>query len=80
MENSIVINDVKFDCPVVNNQVLVPIKPMCEALGISHATQYEVIKNDEIMSSTVSIIETVGGDERQREMLCLPLKYLRTSV
>ena len=32
---------------------LVPIKPICEALGIDYASQFTKIKNDEDLSSTV---------------------------
>lgn len=75
MKDAIIINQVSFQCPQEDGQVFVPIKPICEALGISHQGQTEVVKNHPIWGSTVRLSLTVGGDEKQREMLCIPLKY-----
>lgn len=58
------------------NEKLVPIKPICQALGIAFQPQYDKIKNDEILSSTIMLSMTVGADEKKREMVCLPLQYV----
>lgn len=63
-----------IECPVVDDQRYVAIKPVCEILGVSYPAQTEVLKNHPVFSSTVRLIETVGGDEKQREMLCISLK------
>lgn len=63
-----------IECPVVNEQRYVAIKPVCEMLGIDHPTQTEVLKSHPIFSSTIGLIPVVGGDGKLREMLCLPLK------
>lgn len=65
------VNDVQIQM-IDNGQKLIPIKPICEALGISHQKQYEKLKSDEILSSTVTLRVTVGADEKEREMLCIP--------
>ena len=62
------------ECPVVNEQRYVAIKPVCEILGVSYPAQTEVLKNHPIFNSNVRLIETVGGDEKHREMLCISLK------
>ncbi len=54
---------------------LVPIKPICEALGINHSSQVVKIQKDEILSTTVVLNTTVGADQKDREMLCLPYMY-----
>ncbi len=55
-----------------NNKVFVPIKPMCEALGISFPSQRTQINDHPILASTVLLCNTVGADGKEREMFCLP--------
>lgn len=57
------------------NEKYVPIKPICTQLGINYPTQLERLKSDPIMGSTVSLRGTVGADEKNREMACIPFKY-----
>lgn len=63
-----------IECPVVNDQRYIAIKPACEMLGIDYPTQTEVLKSNPIYSSTIGLIPIVGGDGKQREMLCISLK------
>ena len=55
---------------------LIPIKPICEALGIDFKNQYEKIKADEDLSSTMMLSIAVGADGKEREMACLPLEFI----
>lgn len=55
---------------------LVPIKPICEALGIQFPTQKEKIEKDEILGSKTSLNVAVAADGKNREMFCIPLKYV----
>lgn len=73
--NEIIINDVTFQCPQEDGIIFVPIKPLCEALGIDNKSQQETIKSHPIWGSTMVLKTTVGGDYKQREMACIPLKY-----
>ena len=75
MENQIIINDVKFQCPQEDGQIFVPVKPLCEALGIAHQVQQDVIKKHPIWGSVITLRVTTGSDGKQYEMLCVPLKY-----
>lgn len=75
MENQIIINDVTFYCPQEDGQVFVPVKPVCEALGIDNKTQQEVIKSHPILAIHAGLRPTTGADGKQYEMLCIPLKY-----
>ena len=72
-----VINHAKIT--IVTNgrgEQLVPIRPICNALGIDWATQWRRIQADEILSSTVAQWATVGADGKSREMVCLPMKFV----
>lgn len=70
------VNNVNIVAIDENNEQLVPIKPICEALGISFQGQNEKIQNDEILSSVIKLSLTTGADKKQYEMSCLPLRYV----
>lgn len=61
---------------VENGQKLVPIKPICEALGIAYQGQIDKLKNDEILGSTIMPSMTVGADKKEREMVCIPFMFV----
>lgn len=63
-----------IECPVMNDERFVAVKPVCEMLGIDYPTQTEVLKSHPIFNSTIRLIPMVGGDGKQREMLCISLK------
>ncbi|MBN2637350.1 MAG: hypothetical protein JXR61_13840 [Prolixibacteraceae bacterium] len=53
----------------------VPIKPICEALGIDDKNQRSKIQNDEILGSVGVLSTSTGSDGKQYEMFCLPYMY-----
>ena len=55
---------------------LVPIRPICQALNISYPRQLEKIKSDEILGSTVPLKRIVAADGKEREMACIPFKFV----
>lgn len=55
---------------------LVPIKPICEALGIDYSRQLKKIKEDPDLASTMGVTPTVGADGKDREMCCLPYEFI----
>jgi hypothetical protein len=55
--------------------ILIPIKPVCDALGIDAKSQRDSIQNHPILGSTGVLSTSVAGDGKTRNMLCLPLKY-----
>lgn len=57
-------------------EVLIPIRPICDALGVAYPRQYGKIKDDETLAPTVTLRVTVGADGKQREMVCLPLRFI----
>lgn len=50
----------------------IAIKPACELLGIEYRKQLSFIKNDPIMGQLCIKSYTVGADNKQREMYCVP--------
>ena len=69
------INNIEINI-IDDAEKLVPIKPICEALGIDFSVQLKKIKDDDFLSSTVVLSTTVGGDGKKREMTSLPYKYI----
>lgn len=63
-------------------QIYVPIRPICEYLGLSWAGQRERIMRDDVLAGNfkgVRVTRTPSGKTRSggaQETLCLPLEYL----
>ena len=57
-------------------EMLIPIKPICEALGIDYSGQIKKVKEDDFLRSTVVLSTTDGADGKDREMVCLPYEYV----
>lgn len=53
-----------------------PIKPICDAIGIDAKAQRDKIQDDEFLKPTGVIIPSVGADGKGRDMFCLPVKYV----
>lgn len=77
METKVVtrINGVEILASVVS-EGLVPVRPICEALGVAHQGQHEKLKEHPVFGSTVKLSMMVGADKKEREMVCLPIEYL----
>lgn len=67
-------NGTVIECPVLNNERYVAIRPVCEILGVDADSQFQTLKNHPIFAPTTVLIPVVGADEKQREMLCISLK------
>jgi len=61
---------------IQDGQKLVPIKPICEALGVDAKAQRSKIQEDEILSSVGVLSTSTGSDGKQYEMFCIPFKYV----
>lgn len=59
-----------------HHNIFVPVKPICQALGIDPEGQRQRILRHYILGSTAFTVKAVAGDEKERDMLCLPLKYV----
>jgi hypothetical protein len=69
------INNVQIVVVDQNQNYLVPIRPICEALGISFSKQLRKLKEDEFYNSVVSLRATTGADGKTYKISHLPLKY-----
>lgn len=78
MENKAIaiINGINIVTVQHQGEIYVPIKPICKAIGVNYTTQLEKLKSHPILSSTIPLRGTVGADGKDREMVCLPLKYV----
>lgn len=70
------INNVQIEVVESEDQNYVPVKPICDALGIDFKSQYDKIKNDETLISTVVLSTIVAQDGKHRDMVCIPFKYV----
>jgi hypothetical protein len=64
---------------IVDREPYIPIRPICEYLGLSWTGQRDRILRDPVLSemlATIRIIRTEGDREVSRELSCLQLKYL----
>ncbi|MFG6385456.1 MAG: phage antirepressor N-terminal domain-containing protein [Muribaculaceae bacterium] len=77
MTNAITkINGVEIVAVDHDGEIYVPIKPICDAIGIDYKTQHEKISDDDFLAPTMGIIPTVAADGKIREMCCLQLRYV----
>jgi hypothetical protein len=60
------------------NELFVPIRPICEFLGLSWAGQFERIKRDEVLAAEIRDVRVTRTPQEggSQDMLCLPLEYL----
>ena len=57
-------------------QVFVPVKPICEAIGVDWSGQHAKIQQDEVLNSVTIQITYLSKDGKNYKMTCLPLDYL----
>jgi len=69
------INNIEINI-IEGAEKLVPIKPICEALGIDPKTQRDKIKKDDFLSSVEVLSPLTGADGKKYEMTSLPYKYI----
>lgn len=60
----------------LSKEKFVPIRPICDALGVDFEGQRQRISRDEILNSTAFMTKAVGADGKDREMVCLPMKFV----
>jgi P22_AR N-terminal domain len=73
--SNLTINNTLVTFTQVAETIFVPIKPVCEILGIDAKSQREMIQSHPIFSSFGVENPSVAADGKVREMLSLPLKY-----
>jgi hypothetical protein len=70
------INETTIQVVNDNGTQLIPVKPICEALGIAYEPQFTKLKDDDFLSSVTTIAYATGSDGKTYEMVCIPLKYV----
>ncbi len=60
------------------NQVYVPLRPLCDYLGLSYTGQRDRIRRDPVLSGYIHQIRILRSVEEgsEQEMICLALKFL----
>ena len=76
METRIIARINNVDIVSTSDEQLVPIRPICEALGIDANGQKQRIERDEILGSTACVIHAVAADGKEREMTAIPYMYV----
>jgi hypothetical protein len=61
-------------------KVFVPVRPICDYLGLDWSAQYRQVNRDPVLSEVITpcvvVTATQGQPDQRREMQCLPLDYL----
>lgn len=73
---TITFNGTAIPVATKDGQSYLPVKPICEAIGIAFPPQNDKIKEHPVLSSVVTIIVTTGADGKNYEMVCLPVKFI----
>lgn len=68
------INGVDIVTVDYQGETYVPIKPICNAIGIDPDSQRNKLNADEFFNSTTAIIAVVGADNKEREMFCIRIR------
>lgn len=64
------------DIMTTSEEQLIPIKPICEALGVNYTTQIEKLKKHPVYGSFIPLKGIVAADGKIREMSCMPLRLV----
>ena len=59
-----------------NHNFFVPIKPICQAIGIDDSAQRHRIDRHYILHSVEVTMTSTGADGKTYDMVCLPLEYV----
>lgn len=76
LEKFLEFNGKRISILLANGTWWVAIRPVCDALNVDYHTQYKNLQEDVILSQLLSKQTTVGADDKVREMVCLPEKYV----
>lgn len=60
----------------IDGETYIPIKPICETIGVEAAPQRAKIQEDDILSAVGTLSVSTGADGKSYEMLCLPVRYI----
>lgn len=69
------INDVSLQVVVDDKEQLIPVKPVCDILGVNYSSQIEKLRSHPIYGSVIPLRGTTGADGKTYEMSCIPLRF-----
>ena len=61
---------------LVDDAPYVALRPIVDFIGIDWASQYQRLQRDDVLDEERRLVNMVGADGRQREMVSLPLEFL----
>lgn len=76
METKIITRVNNVDIVSTSDEQLVPIRPICEALGIDANGQKQRIERNEILGPVACIIHATGKDGKTYDMYAIPYMYI----
>lgn len=56
--------------------IFIPVKPICDLLGVDWGGQYKRIQRDEVLDEAVERIDVTSTRRGTQPMICLPLDYI----
>ena len=76
METKTIVRVNNVDIIATSDEQLIAIRPICAALGVDVDSQRKRIERDEILGPTAVMMTVVAADRKEREMYCIPLRYV----
>ena len=76
METKIITRVNNVDIVSTSDEQLVPIRPICEALGIDANGQKQRIERNEILGPVACMIHATGMDGKTYDMYAIPYMYI----
>ena len=73
--NVAIVNGISLQVVSGEREQLVAVKPVCEILGVAYPPQFTKLKEHPIFGSTITQSVTVGADGKEREMVCIPMRF-----
>lgn len=61
---------------LANGMVYVPVKPICDLLGVDWGGQYRRIQRDAVLSLEIRRVDVTSTRRGTQPMICLPLDYV----
>lgn len=71
-----IVNNQKIQIITSEGNEFIPVRPICDALGIDPNGQIQRIKRTQILNSVAVTLHATGADEKNYEMTVLPLRFV----
>ena len=71
-----IVNDIPLQVVESQGAERVPVKPLCDIIGVEYRPQYKKLKTDDNFKSVITLEAISDSDGNMCSMVCLPLKYV----